>query len=96
MEPDELAALVAESERACRPSATIHYGPTDAEKTSLCLRRSVYSARVVQAGEVLTSDNLGIIRADYGLAPKYNETLLGLRVSRNLSMGTAMRWDYIG
>jgi pseudaminic acid synthase len=96
MEPAEMAALVAETERAWQALGGVQYGPTEAEKPSMRFRRSLYIAQDVKAGDVLTRDNLRIIRPGLGLAPKYFDTLLGRRVNQDLSMGTAMRWDYLG
>jgi pseudaminic acid synthase len=96
MEPAEMAALVAETERAWKALGGVQYGPTEAEKPSMRFRRSLYIAQDVKAGDVLTRDNLRIIRPGLGLAPKYFDTLLGRRVNQDLSMGTAMRWDYLG
>ncbi len=95
LEPAELAALVTETERAWQALGGIQYGPTEAEKQSLRFRRSLYIAQDVKAGEVLTRDNLRIVRPGHGLAPEYYETLLGRRVNRDMTMGTAMAWDYL-
>ena len=96
MEPHEMAALVTETERAWQALGGIQYGPTEAEQGSLRFRRSLYVVQDIKAGEVLTSENLRCIRPGYGLAPKYYETLLGRRVNRNLAMGTAMDWTFLG
>jgi pseudaminic acid synthase len=96
MEPAEMAALVTETERAWQAMGRVRYGPTEAEKPSMRFRRSVYIAKDVKAGDVLSRDNLRIIRPGFGLAPKYFDTLLGRRVNQDLSIGTAMRWDYLG
>jgi Sialic acid synthase len=96
MEPAEMAALVTETERAWQALGGVHYGPTEAEKPSMRFRRSVYIAQDVKAGEVLTPQNLRIIRPGYGLAPRYYDILLGRKVNTDLTKGTAMKWDYIG
>ena len=96
MEPAEMAALVAETERAWQALGGIQYGPTDAEKPSMRFRRSLYIAKDMKAGDVLTAENLRIIRPGYGLAPKYYEILLGRRVNQDLVKGTPMQWDFVG
>jgi N-acetylneuraminate synthase len=93
MEPAEMAALVSETKRAWQALGGIQYGPTEAEKPSLRFRRSIYIAQDVKAGEVLTRENLRVVRPGHGLPPKYYEMLLGRRVKRDLAMGTAMAWD---
>ena len=96
MEPAEMAALVTETERAWQALGGIHYGSTAAEQPSMRFRRSIYIAQDVKAGEPLTRENLRIIRPGFGLEPKHYENLLGRRVNRDLAMGTAMAWAFLG
>ena len=96
LEPEELHALVIETERAWQSLGHIHYGPTEAEKPSLKWRRSLYIAEDVKAGEVLDKKNLRCVRPGLGLEPKYYETVLGRRVARDAKKGTPMTWDLIG
>ncbi|QVL50167.1 MAG: pseudaminic acid synthase [Thiocapsa sp.] len=96
MEPHEMAALVTETERAWQALGAVQYGPTEAELPSRRFRRSLYIAADIKAGEPLTPENLRVIRPGFGLEPKYYETLLGRRVNRDLAMGTAMAWEYLG
>jgi N-acetylneuraminate synthase len=93
LEPTELASLVVETERAWKSLGKPSYGPTEAEKKSLAFRRSVYIAEDVAAGEVLTTRNLRVVRPGFGLHPRFYEQLLGKRVSRALTRGTATSWE---
>jgi N-acetylneuraminate synthase len=96
LEPEELTALVVESERAWQSLGEVRYGPTEAEKKSLVFRRSIYIAKPVKAGDVLTSDNLRCVRPGLGLPPRYYEQLLGRKVSHDAPAGTPMSWDLLG
>ena len=96
LEPHELKLLVEETERAWQGIGTICYGGSDDEKASLKFRRSIYISRDVKAGEPLTTDNIRVIRPGFGLAPKYYELIIGRRLNKNLSKGTAMSWEHIG
>lgn len=96
MEPAEMRALVEETERAWHGIGYIQYGPTEAEMGSLRFRRSLYIAADVKEGDVLTPENLRVVRPGFGLAPKYYDEVLGRRVNRDLKMGEAMRWDFLG
>ena len=95
IEPDELAMLVRETERAWQSLGEITYGPTGKEKNSLVFRRSLYVVEDVQKGELLTRKNLRAIRPGYGLPPKYYEMLLGKQVLRDVSKGTPVSWDLV-
>lgn len=96
MEPAEFQLLVHETERAWRALGRVQYGPTEAERSSLRFRRSLYVAADIRAGEVLTTQNLRVVRPGFGLAPKYLDEVLGRRVNQDLRMGQAMRWEFVG
>ncbi len=95
MEPAEMKALVMESERAWQAMGQVTYGPTEEEQNSLKYRRSIYIAKDVNAGDILTKDNLKIIRPGLGLAPKYYEQLVGKQVKKNLAAGTPTDWSML-
>jgi len=96
LEPDELRTLVVETERAWQSLGRISYGPSEAENKSLVFRRSIYIARDLKAGDVLTRENLRCVRPAMGLPPKYYDMLLGRRVIQDVKKGTPMRWELIG
>jgi N-acetylneuraminate synthase len=96
MEPEEMSALVLESERAHQALGHIQYGPTEKEKKSLQFRRSLFIAQDMQAGEVLTVKNLKIVRPGSGLQPKFYETLLGKTVKNAVKKGTPVSWNMLG
>ena len=95
MEPNEMVDLVVETERAWQALGSIQYGPTEKEKKSLQYRRSLYIAKDMVAGEILTQGNLRAIRPGYGLSPKYYDILLGKRVNRDLKRGEPVSWDLL-
>jgi N-acetylneuraminate synthase len=85
-----------ETERAWQALGSIKYGGTQAEEKSRAFRRTLYIARPMRAGEVLTAQNMRILRPGFGLSPKYFETLLGKHVNRDVGAGTPVSWDLIG
>lgn len=95
LEPEELSALVLESERAWQSLGSILYGPTEKEKASVRFRRSLYVAQDMLAGEEFTEANLRAIRPGFGLAPKYYESLLGKKVRHDVKMGTPASWELL-
>ncbi|MDH4376863.1 MAG: pseudaminic acid synthase [Ramlibacter sp.] len=92
MEPQELRQLREETERAWQAVGQVSYGPTSAEIQSLAFRRSLYIARDLKAGEVLTRDNLRCVRPGFGLPPKHLDILLGQCIGRDVTAGTPMAW----
>jgi N-acetylneuraminate synthase len=95
LEPDEMRSLVVETGRAWQALGKIRYGATDAEKSSMKFRRSLYIAKDMKAGDVFTRENLRVVRPAYGLPPKYLDDLLGRTVKKDIPMGTPVRWDLI-
>lgn len=88
MEPDEMTALVTESERAWQSLGQVTYGPTEKEKTSLVYRRSLYVVEDMKAGDIVTNKNLRAIRPGLGLPPKYLERLIGKKAAVDITRGT--------
>jgi N-acetylneuraminate synthase len=95
MEPDEMAALVVETERAWTALGEVFYGLMEKEQKSLIFRRSLYVTEDLAAGDALTESNLRIIRPGLGLPPKYFESLIGKRVGRAVRRGTPMSWELL-
>jgi N-acetylneuraminate synthase len=95
LEPEELQELVVETRRAWQALGHVSYGPTEAEKSSLAYRRSLYVVRDIAAGEMLTRENVRAIRPGSGMPPKYLEHVLGHKASRDVRKGTPMAWDLL-
>lgn len=96
LEPEELRALVVETERAWQSLGQVSYSPGEAEEKSLIFRRSIYVAEDLKAGDVLTPKNLRCVRPGMGLPPKYYDILLGRRVNQDVKKGTPMTWQLVG
>ena len=87
LEPQELAALVQESERSWQALGQVRYGPTEAERNSLVFRRSIYVSADIAEGEAFTAENLRIVRPGNGAPPHFLETVLGKRAKREYAKG---------
>ena len=96
MEPEELASLVTETERAWRGLGQINYGGTAAEQKSKVYRRSIYVCEDMEVGDVLTPENIRCIRPGKGLPPKYYDMLLGKRIGKKAKKGTPFSWELLG
>jgi N-acetylneuraminate synthase len=96
LEPEELKALVIESERGFQAMGRISYDILPEEKNNLRFKRSIYIVKNIKAGEKLTEDNIGIIRPGDGLHPRYFQDLLGRKVLQDTEMGTPSTWELIG
>jgi pseudaminic acid synthase len=96
LEPQELHALVVETERAWQSLGQVNYGPTEAEKKSIQFRRSLYVVQDLKVGDVLTKENVRAIRPGLGLPTKYLKQILGKSIKQNVKRGTALSFDHLG
>ena len=96
MEPAEMAQLVVETKRAWQALGQVSYGASEAEKKSIQFRRSLYVVKDIDAGEVLTRENVRAIRPGLGLPPKCLENILGKIVVRAVKRGEPLTNDVIG
>lgn len=93
LEPHELESLVVESERAWQALGNVTYGPTDAERSSLVFRRSIYVAEDIAEGELFTSQNLRIVRPGDGAPPALLSNLIGRRTRQAFKKGSPLTLD---
>ncbi|MBX7093165.1 MAG: pseudaminic acid synthase [Flavobacteriales bacterium] len=87
MEPEELKALVVETERAWLSLGKVSYDLTEKEKKSLEFKRSIYVSSPITKGEVFSEANIKVIRPAKGLHPRYFDVILGKKASRDLQVG---------
>lgn len=87
MEPEELKALVVETERAWMALGEVSYKPSQAEEKSKQFRRSIFVTRDMKAGEKFSKDNLRIIRPGIGMEPKYFSQVLQGHATKELKRG---------
>ncbi|RHX91168.1 pseudaminic acid synthase [Leptospira yasudae] len=95
LEPDELHALVVETERAWLSLGKIEFGPTQEEKKSLIFRRSLYIVKEMKKGEKFTFENVRSIRPGFGLPPKYIGQIIGKTIQKDVPRGTALTWELL-
>lgn len=95
LEPEEINALVVESERAFLAMGRVNYELSPKEQKSLQFKRSLYVVKDVKAGEAFTADNVRSIRPANGLHTRYYEQILQSHASRDIEAGTALEWGLI-
>ena len=95
LEPDEMAALVVETERAWRALGQVCYGPTEAERKSLVFRRSIYVSKDISAGELFDETNIRIVRPGNGAPPSLYSEVIGRIARKNYSAGTPLSLDQL-
>lgn len=95
MEADEFKLMVENIRKVEAALGSVNY-PTDPSKIKgreFC--RSLYVAKDIKAGEVITEENVRSVRPGYGLHPKYLSELLGRKVKCDLQVGDRMSWEVV-
>jgi pseudaminic acid synthase len=96
MEPAEMATLVTDSVLAYSALGRAELGPTSNESASLQFRRTLYVVADLEAGDILTRENVRAIRPGLGLAVRHIDDVLGKTVVKPVTRGTALNWDILG
>jgi len=87
LEPEELKALVTETERAWQSLGVVQYGVQKSEQKSLLFKRSIYVVKDIAEGEKFTTENIRVIRPGDGMHPRYYEAMLTKYATKNYTKG---------
>jgi sialic acid synthase SpsE len=94
LEPGELKAMVA----AIRDAEASVGSPEKRllpEESREARRESLRARRALDAGTVLTSDDLVAARPAHGIRPRFAAALIGARLRRSVAAGEAISWESI-
>lgn len=95
MEPAEFKEMVDTIRIIEKAMGKATYELTEKQQASKELSRSLFVAKDMKAGEVLTPENLRSVRPACGLHTKYYEELLGRKVKEDVKSGTPMAWELV-
>ena len=95
VDPEKLRDLVVETQNAFECLGTGVIGPTVSEMGSRSRRRSLYFSKSVRSGDLVTKENIKSVRPGFGLEPKYLEQIIGMRINRDVEMGTPLDWNFL-
>lgn len=93
MEPEEFKQMVRNIRVAEQAVGTIKYGATQQEKDSIIFRKSIFAVKDIKEGDIITEDNIRIIRPGYGLKPKEYKNILGMTARKSISYGEPISYD---
>jgi len=96
MEPHELRQMVRAVRSAHRALGEVRYGLSESEKAGYRLRRSLFAAADIEAGEQFTNRNVRSIRPADGLHPRHLESILGRTARCHIERGTPLDWGHLG
>lgn len=93
--PDELKSLCKDTKDAWLALGVAGYDRKPAEEANLVFRRSLYFIKDLKAGDTIKKGDIRRIRPGYGLAPKYAEELIGKKMKKDVTVGTAVKWEFL-
>ena len=94
MEPKEFKFMVdsiREVERAM--GSTCKEVVAEESETVLVQRRCLYAKRDLKKGQIITSDDLDVLRPALGIPPKYREMLIGKTVNKDIPARDPIFWE---
>lgn len=72
----------------------VHYGPNnELEEYNKRWRRSLFAAKDIRSGELLTKENVRSVRPAFGLETKFYDQVIGKKAVKNIEFGTPLTWD---
>lgn len=96
MEPQEFEDMVRDIRMVEKAKGKVFYGPTEQEKDSVVFRKSLFAVKDIKSGELLTEENIRVIRPGYGMKPKYLSEVLGKKALCDVSRGTPISREIVG
>jgi len=93
LEPDELKMLCQATKDAALAIGKVNYERGAEEKKNIIFRRSIYATQNIKKGEILSTQNIRVIRPGYGLFPKHYDGILGKVVNVDILKGTPLTFN---
>ena len=90
LNPEEFASMVNSVREVETALGRVNYEMSEIDKGR---RRSLYVAKDIKAGVVITNENVRSVRPGFGLHPKYLTEILGKTAVRDLKMGERFSLD---
>ncbi len=91
--PDVLHDLVNGCRAAWHARGVVKYGPTPSEQANVALRRSLFAACEIKAGQLLTAEMVTSYRPAIGLPPYQLPLILGKRATRDIARDEPLKID---
>lgn len=92
VEPDELRSLVDAVKEAHAAVGSVRFGPSERERPSRALRRSLRVVEPIRVGEVVAAGAVRSLRPAGGLPPEMLGDVMGMVAVRDLAVGEPLTW----
>ncbi len=95
MEPLEFKKMVNDIRNIEDALGSCTYELTEKQKRCKKNSRSLYVVKDMEIGEIISEDNVRSVRPGLGIKPKYWDEIVGKKITKSITKGTALKWDYI-
>lgn len=95
LDETEFAEMVSAIRQAEKAVGNENYDLTEKQKSGKTFARSLYVAKDILAGELITHDNIRSVRPGHGLHPKYLDDFIGKISLKGIKKGERLSWDVI-
>lgn len=95
MEAHEFKQMVEDIRTAEKAKGIVNYGPTKEEESNVIFRKSIFVTKDIKCGEILTEENIKVIRPGYGMKPKYFTEVLGKTAACDIERGTPLNFELL-
>ena len=92
---EEFSKMVHDIRLAEKAIGKVSYEIAPSAISNLLGRRSIYVSSFINAGHVIDSTNVKVVRPSFGLHPKYYREVLGCHAKCDLQVGDRLSWDVI-
>lgn len=96
LDPAEFQFMVRSIRDAEKALGRPRFGPSADEVASLRFRRSLFAAKAIKKGEMLTADNVRSVRPADGIPARHLSDVLGRTAAADLDFATPLRWEHVG
>jgi pseudaminic acid synthase len=96
MEPEEMAALVTETERAWQARGRVNYTLSPRERDQTVFKRSIYAQRDLPAGHTIALGDVRVIRPALGLHPRHFQRCQGAVLLQPIKAGQPLLGSHLG
>lgn len=90
---DQLSNLVNECNQAWVAKGQEDFTRSRIEAENTIFRRSLYFIKDLQAGHIITENDIRRIRPGYGISPKHFSTVIGKTVKKSVKRGEPVTWE---
>jgi pseudaminic acid synthase len=95
LDKQEFASMIQAVRDTEKLLGSVTYSMTAKKRESRQFSRSLYVAKAIAAGEIITENNVRSVRPGYGLHPKFFNDILGKKAVKALEKGERMKIEYV-